>query len=634
MSIRFTHQEGLIALAAYVSLVAALVVVPRWFSVDTAVLSAAAVEGYSTVAAFWTVVVWSLLVVAIFSRRHRTRAPAIDRSSAGNQVLHDQPTTGILVWGEIALVFVLFALAYCPLFLARYAPYSEDIYFLTALGRMECGQIPYRDFGFLYGPSMIYLLWGWAQVFGVGWVSYYGVLALFEGLQFAVLMGVLQYLVPERRRRYLVFLVLLPFLFNHLFGLNYNATRWLLPTMVVLFASLRPHDRAGTMGCALLLGLHLTYSHEYAIAALMAIVGLHGVLFWHGRRGESIRAVLMVTVGSVAVWALVAFWLMGRAMPAYLDHAGEIVRMMSAGHAAFRFYWTANSLALFGLLAMACAIVGKRLVPRGEPALDASARLMLAALLFALVTLRSGLTRADLWHLNPGFLPLLLAFLLPLSANALQGRVARGLAFSLVVLASATFLVGIAPMGSLYVTSYIRGLADTIAARPTGSAQTRVLGKGLEGERSHPDEELVALGIQLQSAEYRSRPALFYGRAWTLSSRIGICPAHYKLDDLMYTELTRPEAAYLEDYPDTVVVMRRDEFSWLYGPRDETNVHASLTLTPVKQLGRWLSTVHYDAADTEARLQNETRARLTGAYIRAAYEPAKVFGDYVLLSRP
>lgn len=631
MSTRFSRRDGLLAVAAYVALVAALPAVPRWIPADTIGVSAAAADGYNTAAAFWTVLAWAALVVAMFAWRGRRAAgsgAAVPPAAPSEP--HDEASGPRLARRmEIAAVFVLASLAYVPLVLAPYAPFSEDMYFLTALGRMECGQVPYRDFGFLYGPSMIYLLRGWSQVFGVSLASYYGFLALFEGVQFAVLMAVLQRLVPQRRARYAVFLLLLPFLFNNLFGLNYNGARWLVPALAVLLASRRPHDRAATAGCAVLLGFHLTYSHEYAIAALLAITGMHAVLAWHGERRASVRAVLVIGVVSVALWAAVTRLLLGESMTAYIAHAREIVRMMATGHAGFRFYWTANSLALFGLLTMACAIVGARLAPRGHGRPDAGERLLVAAVLFTLVSLKSGLTRADLWHLDPNFLPLLIAFLLPYSASTLMpDRTSRRVAQGLVAVASVTFLVGIAPMLSLHATSYARGLGDMLAGRPLpGAGET---GEGLERERRRPDADLLALGAYLRSTNPGGRPVLFYGRAWALSARIGVCPAPYKLDDLMYSEFTHRESDYLKAHPDTRIVIRRDEFTRLYGG---VAPHSRLVMTPMKRLGRWLSSVHYDSAETEARLQDETRERLTGRDVRDTYGVAASFGEYIVLAR-
>ena len=636
--ISITRQEALLTLTAYAALVLALPVLPRFIPAGPVGVSAAAAQGYNTEAAFWTVVAWALTVIGMFAWRRGFRATSFVRRpapSAGEFGADpDVLPAGRRDWLELAAVFLLFVTAYCPLFLAPYAPFSEDTYFLTALGRMACGQQPYRDFGFLYGPSMIYLPWGWAQLWGGSLVSYYSFLALLQGLQFAALMAVLQRLVPVRAQRYFVFVVLLTFLVNNLFGLNYDGTRWLVPALVVLLAAVRPHDRAATGWCAVVLGFHLTYSHEYAIAALLAVGGMHAVLFWQGERSASVRAVLVIGVGSVVTWGVLALLLVGDALPDYIRHAREVVNMMALGHAGFAFYWTANSLALFALLTIACASAGISLAPPYDRPLDAGARFTLAAVLFTLVAIKSGLNRADLWHLNPNFLPLLIAFLLPVSSGRLMpGPLWRRLGLGLVVAASLTFLVGIAPMGSLIARSYVRGVIDVVSGRPPGSPEVRGLENGFERERADPDDDLVALGLFLKTGAYRDRPVLFYGRAWALSARLGVCPAHYKLDDLMYSEFTRRESDYLERNPEAVIVIGRDEFVRLYGQIAASAPHSSLALSPMKQVGRWLSTVHYEAAETEARLQNEARTALTGRFVRAAYTPVAEFNGYVVLAR-
>jgi hypothetical protein len=530
-------------------------------------------------------------------------------------------------------VFALFVLAYCPFFLARYGPYVEDSTFLAALNRMNCGQVPYRDFAFLYGPLMIYPAAAWTQALGFGMWSYYAFLALLEGVQFTIVMAVLQHFVPQRRYRYMVFLILLPFLFNNLLGLNYNGMRWLVPALIVLLAAYRPFDRRANLLCAGLLGLHLAYSHEYALAALAAVLGIYALQYVWDRSAGTIRAAAIIALGGVAVWLVAVAVVLRSVLPIYLAHASDIVSMMSAGHAGFRFYWTANALALFGLLTIACMTLGRGWRPRSGRRLESGDRLLLGGVCFALVALRSGFTRSDVWHLNPGFLPLLLAFLLPLPAAVMAlSPAARRLAFGLAIVASATVLVGIAPTGSLYATSYVRGFMDTVVAEPRPIREGATRSRAIERERSHPRTEFVALGRYLAEPQRVNQPVLFYGRAWNIPVRVGVCPADYKLDDLLYSEFRQPEAVYLRAHPDALVVMRGDDYRRLYGLIDPDTPHSSTVLTPVKQLGRWLSTVHYDAAETEARLQDETRARLTGAYIRSRYAATAGFGDYVVLA--
>ena len=210
------------------------------------------------------------------------------------------------------------------------------------------------------------------------------------------------------------------------------------------------------------------------------------------------------------------------------------------------------------------------------------------------------------------------------------GMPQRRVASALVVVASVTYLVGIAPTGSLYAVSYVRGFQDMFrAGQPVVGAVTRV--PSIEFERSEPRSEFVSMGSYLAQPERASRPVLFYGRAWPVPLQVGVCAGDYKLDDLMYTEFRRPESSYLRKHPEALVVMPRDDYESLYSLRDSAEPVVRMPLTPTKQLGRWLSTVHYDGAAREGRLQDEARERLTGNYVRSRYKLAARFGDYVVL---
>lgn len=624
-------RDGMLAVVLYGGLVVALLFVPRLVPSNPDLFSAAAADGYNTVAAYWVAAAWTMLVivVATWAGWKEQTGPA---SLSPRTALYPVATAGHLNWRELLIVFALFALAFFPPFLSRYGPYIEDQYFLLALNRMNGGQVPYRDFAFLYGPLMLYPLWVWNQLIGFSMASFYGFLALVEGLQSLILMAVLQYFVPHRGRRYLTFLMLLPILWNTTLGLNYNAMRWLIPSLIVVLAAHRPPDRRTILWCAALLGIHLAYAHEYALAALAAISGMYVLAALRERQLTGVRPAAMLFMGSAIVWLVVVTAVLRSHVPSYIAHATDIVKMMSSGHAGFRFYWTVNSLALFGLLLIACLSIGKGWRPGPGRQLASGDRLLLGAVLFALVALRSGLTRADLWHLNPGFLPLMLAVLLrlPMNAFSLTPGQYRG-AFALAATASVTMLVGNAPMGSRYAVGYVDGLIDTLTAVPRGTDDGTTRVRSIEFERTHPRADLVALGRYLAAPGRSHQPVLFYGRAWDISPRVGVRPEDYKMDDLLYTEFSQPDSNYLRKHKDALVVIQSPDYQRLYG-LDPNTPRTSIELTPVKQLGRWLSTPHYDSLDTEARLLDETRDRLTGAYVRSNYVFAARFDEYVVLA--
>ena len=629
--------DAILLVVVFAVIVVALYIIPRLVPTSEAdVISVGAAVGYNTSAAFLTVLVWFALAIILFALP--TLKQAMENRGIHLQENESLPESrtcsrfGRLDWVEIVGVFLVFAIAYMPFFLARHGPYMEDIYFLAALQRMECGQLPYSDFAFLYGPLMIYPVWGWCQVFGTSMVSYFGFLSIIEGLQFAILIGVLQYFIPERKKRYWVFILLLPFLFNTLLGLNYNGLRRMVPLLALVLVAYRPFDRKSNLVSALLLGFQLAYSHEYGIAALFGVTGIYAVSFLRGDRAASVRAAALIISLSLTVWAAIMFLVLGNTFADYARSVAEVVGMMSEGHADFRFYWTANSLALFGLLTIAIGAVGKGLLPRQAGDFQAGDRLLLGAVLCAIVMLKSGLTRSDLWHLDAGFLTLLIAFLLPLPSKAMTVAGAyRRVANGLVIVASATYLIGIAPTGSLYATSYIRGFMDTISER-SAVAKLETRGPSIEFERTEPRAQFVELGQYLAAPERANRPVLFYGQAWAIQSRVGVCAEDYKLDDLMYSEFRRPEAVYLKEHPRALVVIRNEDYEYLFGPANENTPVSDRKLSITKRLGRWLSTVHYDASAIQDRLHREARARLTGQSLTTTHKRAARFGDYFVLA--
>jgi hypothetical protein len=630
------RRDSLIAFAFYAGFVPLLVFVPRWLRPDVTGLTPAAADGYDSNGAYVSALAWSVLGMIVFAARHRrARAGA---SLPAPQARHAAPATGPAGrwsrWIEILVVFAVFAAAYFPLFLARYAPYSEDQFFFATLHRMECGQVPYRDFAFLYGPLMIYPAWAWTQVFGFSMVSYFAYLAILEGVQFAVLIGVLQVVVPVRRHRYAVFLLLLPFLFDTLLGLNWNGTRRLLGVFVVLLACLRPYERVAQIGVAGLGGLHLAYSHEYALGGILGVLGMYALSFLRGEGWRAVRAAASIGIGSIVVWASVVWSLLGSAFESYIEYAREVAGKMAGGHANFTFLWTANSLALFGLLALACIIAGRGALQERGRALESGDRLLVCGLLNTLVVLKSGLGRCDLWHMDAAFLVLLVAFLLPLPAPILgRSRGEHRIACALVVVSSLTYLIGIAPTGSHYAAGYVRGSLDVVSGTEPTPAGGSTRSHCLEFERTHPRPQVVALGEFLAREDLARRPVFFFGGTWHLGPFLGVCRTDYPLDDLMYSEDLRPSEAYLRQHPEALVVLKREDYERLFEGSAPAVSAAQYwqTLTATKRLGRWLSTPHYDAKPGEELLKSREEDERVGRFIHSRYELFEEFEDYLLL---
>ena len=196
-------------LAIYFGYILLLVTVPYGFPPEASLSTAAAEEGYNVLAAHYVVLAWSLVAVlgsAIYWRwAHRPDSPATEATIGGAATVQRTGKTGYFL--EAGCVFLVFVALYAPPFLARYGPYIEDSLFLNYLLRMHCGLTPYRDFQFIYGPLMLYPAFYWTEIFGYSMSSFFGYLSLLEGLQFAVLILVLQRYLPTRSKRYAVFVV-------------------------------------------------------------------------------------------------------------------------------------------------------------------------------------------------------------------------------------------------------------------------------------------------------------------------------------------------------------------------------------------------------------------------------------------
>ena len=169
----------------------------------------------------------------------------------------------------------------------------------------------------------------------------------------------------------------------------------------------------------LALGLLGAWSHDFGA---FTVAGL-GVMALAAAISERSPAPLLRLAGqgvvAAVVWLAVVLSLLGDAFGDYLTHA-----VYSAGRfgveSCFAFRWTGHSLVTFAFLLLGFALAGPALVRRG--ALADGDRLLLGAAGYALLALRSGLNRADMWHLATVTMPLLLYFLLPNKTAVLSPR--------------------------------------------------------------------------------------------------------------------------------------------------------------------------------------------------------------------
>jgi len=637
----------LLAAGVALGFVVLLPTVPRWFPGDPSVLSAALAEGYDSPIAYRTAVGWA--IVALVAVVALARAGVLGVADAPPHAMSDEVTAPGLSWHtralEIVAVSGVVALCYWPRFLAPYGPYSEDTVFLVALHRMHGGFVPFRDFEFLYGPLMLYPALWWTRAFGLSLASYYAYLDVLEVVVFAVLVAITHRYVARRSERIAIWAVIGAQLINSLLGVNYNGMRRLIPVTAILLLAVRVDRRAARVTSAVLLGASLAYGHDQGGAALIAAGGLFALLAWRAdgaarmqwlARGASYGAL------ASAVWLALVYALLGRDVGAYLAETRALLARFTLGEAGFRLYWTMNSLAAFALLSLALVIAGRGLARRTAAPLLAGDRFLVAAIVFALVALRSGLTRADVFHLDAGFLALSMAVVLPLPAAALAlDTRTRRVAMGLVALITATWLIGNAPSAAYLAESWIRGAragSAPMVARSTLPSQA----PALELERRAPAADRLALAEFLASPPWRGRTVLFYHRLWYVGAMVGVYRRDHLNDDYIYDDrrglalrdllAASPEGG---ERAGALVVIERASYERLYGLRPDTAYEAyeyGLPPSPVKQIAAWTSSVHFRAVYLEERLHDQRWRRDVGQYIRPGYDSVAAFGRMVVLA--
>ncbi|MDX1744438.1 MAG: hypothetical protein R3324_00745, partial [Halobacteriales archaeon] len=512
---------GFVALLGFVVLVG---YVPTLFPVPPDVTSAATALGYNPSVAFFLAAGWSLVTGVV--------AYALAGAGHDRQRFETGPRAGSVEIGlgtvrprAVILVAAVVALLYCPPFLARYGPYIEDNILLTVQHRMLGGQRPFVDFEFLYGPLMAYSAHGWTKLFGFSLTSFYGYLATLEVLLFSSLTVLVHLFVRDRAMRWFSLAALGILVFNTLMGPNWSGSRKLLGVAAVVVLCVRPLDIRYAIAAGVLTGLQLAYSHDFGVAALASVTAVYGFLGMHGRDVTAVRRAALTLAVGVGTWFACSSVLAGPGFESYIAEVLYLGRRFSSGEAGFRFRWTVNSLAIFALIGLACAVVGRGLrIGKGRP--TARDCLLVGGLAFALVMLKSGLNRSDMWHLDAGILLLVLAFL-PRDGRRvfrLDGGV-KTVATIIVGAVVTTYAFGLLPTGSFYASGWMGGLGDVVTGVPNtspASAADRIGAEALlvEPERSHPDTDLLDLSRYLAAPQRRDRPVFFYASTYALGIRI------------------------------------------------------------------------------------------------------------------
>ncbi|MFQ5690892.1 MAG: hypothetical protein ACE5HQ_11530, partial [Gemmatimonadota bacterium] len=456
-------------------------------------------------------------------------------------------------------------------------------------------------------------------------------------LSFSALWLVLRHYLPNPRARLTALVLLGIFFVNTLMGPNQNGVRKLLPVLGLLLLAGNPASLPKLAGVGAILGFQLSYSQEYGLAGLVAGLALLLFLAVRERRGIYLSRALLLTGVAAVTWLSVAGLLMGHDFATYLRETLYLTRRMAAGQSAFPFSWTLNSLVAFGLLSLACVVVGRGLSLRDPRALTPGDRLLFVGLVYALIALKSGLSRSDLWHVNPPFLALLFAWILPLdrSVFAASDRV-RNLGLWLIAGMAGTYALGLAPTASFDVKGWLNGLEGTLHPEPPVRIQVRYP-PALELERRFPRDKAVRLAAYLAAPERRGADVLFYEDTWGLDKQIGVYKRYYSNDSFLHSEARGIELReFLKARPEALVVMRRSVYERLFGLADPNafpEVEVRYAPTLLKRLAGRLSSVHFRNIALERAVKEARWARTVGVYIRSGYEPRAEFGDLLVLGR-
>jgi hypothetical protein len=607
-----------------------LIVIPASYPPDPTLPNVAARSGYSTGLAYFLIAGWSVFGLLFFMLI--PDQSEVSKSSNPGQ-LSNNPVRPTQAWLEVLIVGTLTTLLYWPDFLARFGNYIEDTYFMNVLARMQCGQLPYQDFEFLYGPLMIYPAHLWINLFGFSMHSYYTLIAFLQTACFILLLRLFQHHIHNFRDRFIAFLLFAPFVFDTLLGLNYIGWRLIPIILAILVVSAQPHSVLKALIAGTLIGIQLAYSYEFGIIAFIAISLLYVACFLEPKKPPVVYPALVFILTTGVIGFAITYILTGETLKDYLSATAYTLQYAkSTGIGNFRYYWTVNTLSLFGLLSIAVAIVGLGLRYLRHKAMAYGDRLILVALLFTLGSLRIAIQRADLWHVTLSFLPLILAFLWPTPKNIFTvKRSTQRMIVALIAVASITRLFGLLPTASYFGEGLILGAKNVLLEQGAGQSEVKARTYSVQSELVQPDKDTVSLANHLAQPTQTDRPVIFYSKLWRLGTHAGVCSSGYSFYKSMYTDGYKPMAEFLNDHHNTLVIIDEKAYGYLYENLQPRSAPAELSI--VKKLASWVSSVHYQQKFSAKAVTREIWKRNLGDYLVENYQRAEQFGEIIVLER-
>lgn len=625
-----SRRAGLISVGViWLSMVVLLQVVPRLYPPPAGLPNVASMLGYNIPLAHALIV--AVTVIAGLALGFMARWEPGQRQAQAAPAAAAPPG-----WGrrglELLAVTAAVAVLYWPSALARFGPHIEDQYFLATLWRIVCGQQPYTDFEFLYGPLMIGLPAGWASVTGFSMTGYYTLYLAMQAVFYLIVAMILQRNLATAWQRYLVFLAIFAFTFDNLLGLNWIAWRYFTAVLVILVVAANPACRVRGLMAGVLIGLQAAYSYEYGIAALLTAAVMYGVMLFQPEWWRAVSAGLIAAATAVAVWAGASWLVVGSGFADYIESLLHVSAVSAAlGLGQFSFGWSLHSLALFLVLASALVLFTGSLAGLGRRPVSRGDLHVIGATVFAVIALRIVLQRADFLHLAAAFVPLMFVLMLNQPRSLLAVRPAvRRVALAAIAVAAVTQAAGHLHHGRWVMFSQARGLLHEIQGRPVvGEMVSR--NPSVYRERSAADPDIVALAARLASADMTDRPVLFYGDTWSCALLTGVCPEGYSFYDILYSDGRRPLAETLAARKDLVVVMRQNVFARLF---DGAPPDPPAPLPGLLRVLTWTSSAHFPQTSLENEIEFKLWAEALGGGLSAAFSPLATIGDFVLLERP
>lgn len=607
-------------------------VFPSLILPDSSLPNVAAQSGYNTGVAYIVIALWSVTAILLLALFRWKKWNPVFFDSGKSSTFKLNTVQGIRPWVECLVIAAFFVILYWPQFLARYGFYIEDQYFVNVLARMQCGQLPYRDFEFLYGPLMIYPAHAWMNLMGFTLTGYYALIALLQGIFFAALYRLFQLHVPDTRFRYITFIIFIPFVFDSLLGLNYTGWRIMFALLAILVVAAQPYNKKMALLAGIVCGMQLAFSYEFGIIALITITAIYISAFFNNFRRDAVIAGLITIFVSLIMAIGIIKLFTGNTFDDYISATFYTLNFaQTTGLGNFRFYWTLNSLAFFGLLSIAVVTVGLTWARLFNVRMNYGDRLMFGALLFALGSLKIAMQRADIWHITLPFIPLILVFLWRIPAKLFAyNRVVTHVIFGFVILASVTRTIGILPMTAYFMTGWAKGASDIMSNKPNaGPVESRRY--STLSDLTQANKERVKIANYLSLTEHRNRPVIFYGNRWSLAAQVGVCPSGYSFYQLMYTDSLQPLQGFLQENRNTFIVMDKEMYIHLFeGSELKQRI---LNLSVPKKVASWASSIHYEQKIPEQKIKQQIWRQNLGDYLVTHYQARKILGKNVILQR-